>query len=64
MFKVFRVTRSQVVKEIFQLREAISCQLTKWTHFPIQSVQSAFSGTESIKFLGSKIREISPHEIT
>ena len=62
-FKVFKGVNPKFVKEIFQFRDAVPYQFRTQTDFQIPSVHSAFSGTESINFLGPKIWEILPHEI-
>ena len=62
MFKVFKGISPQIVKEIFQFRDAMPYQLRKQTNFQIPSAHSAVNGTESIRFLGIKICEILPHE--
>ena len=52
MFKVFKGISPQILKEIFQFRDAMPYQLRKQTNFQIPSAHSAVNGTESIKFLG------------
>ena len=63
IFKVFKGISPQIVKAIFQFRDAVPYQLRKLRDFQIPSVDSVFSGTGNIKFLGPKIWEILPHEI-
>ena len=50
--KVFKGVSPQILKKIFQSRDAMPCQLRKQTDFKIPSVHSVFNSTESIKFLG------------
>ena len=57
-----RYISPQIVKEIFQFRHAMFYQFRKKPDFQIPSVH-LFSGTETRKFLGTKILEILPHEI-
>ena len=45
----------QILKEIFQFRDAIPYHLRKRTDFQIASVHNVVNGTCSIKFLGPKI---------
>ena len=63
MFEVFIDVSPQIVKEIFQFRDTVPYQLKKQKDFQIPSVRSAFSSTESVKFLGSKNWKILLHEI-
>ena len=63
MFKIFKDMSPQIVKEIFQFRDALSCQLSKQTHFLIAYVHSLFSYTDSIKFPKQKIWKRLPREI-
>ena len=51
MFKVSRGTSSEILKLILQFKDAVLYQLRKQTGFPIPSVHSVFSSTESLKFL-------------
>ena len=48
MFEVFKGISSQIVKEIFQFRDAMPYQLRERTSFQIPSINSVLSGTESI----------------
>ena len=61
MFKIFKGVGPQIVKEIFQLRDAVPYQLRKQSDFQMSTV--LFSDTESIIFLTSKTWEILPHQI-
>ena len=63
MFNVFSGISPRIVKEIFQFRDVVPYQLRQQTDSQIPSVHNVFSGIESIKFLGPKIREILPHEV-
>ena len=63
MFKVSRDLSLEVINKIFQFREGITYELRKRAQFHIPSVHSVFSGTESLKFLGPKIRVLAPNEM-
>ena len=63
MFKVFRGLSLEIVNELFQFREQIPYELRQQPQFQIPWVHSVFSGTESLKFLGSKIWALVPNEI-
>ena len=63
MFKIFKGISPQIEKEIFQFKDALSCQLRKQTNFLIPYVHSAFNCTGSIKFLKPKIWKSLPREI-
>ena len=52
---MFKSISPQIVKEIFQFRDAMHYQLRKQTDFQIPSMQSVFSDTKNTKFLGPKI---------
>ena len=49
MFKVFKGISPQILKEIFQFRDAMPYQLRKQTDFEIPSVNSVCNGTGSLK---------------
>ena len=51
MFKAFKRISLQIVKEVFQFRDAVSYQ----ENAQIFKSHSVFSGTKSIKFIGPKI---------
>ena len=55
MFKVSRGLSPEIANELFQFREQILYELRQRSQFQIPWVQSVFSGTESIKFLGPKV---------
>ena len=63
MFKISKVLCPEIVKELFQFRNDIPGNLRQKFQFHIPPVQTVFSGTESIKFLGPKIWEFIPDEI-
>ena len=63
MFKMFKDISPQIGENIFQFRDALSCQLRKQTNFLIAYVHSLFSCTDSIKFLKPKVWKSLPHEI-
>ena len=60
MFKVLNGENPQIVNEIFRIRDETSYELRQRSSFHIPSVNTVFSGTESIKFLGPKIWELIP----
>ena len=55
MFKVSTDLSPKILHELFQFREQLPYELKQRSQFQIPLVHSVFSGTESIKFLGSKI---------
>ena len=55
MFKVSRGLIPESVNELLQFRKQILYELRQRSQFQIPWVQSVFSGTESIKFLGPKV---------
>ena len=63
IFKVIKGMSSQIEKEIFQFRDAMTYQLRQQADFQIPSVHSVFSGTENMKVLGTKIRKMLPHQL-
>ena len=63
MFKVLNGESPQVVNEIFRVRDETSYELRRRSCFHIPSVNTVFSGTESIRFLGTKISELLPNDI-
>ena len=63
MFKVLNGENPQIVNEIFRIRDETSYELRQRSCFHIPSVNTVFSGTESIRFLGPKIWELIPNDI-
>ena len=63
MFKVLNGENPQIVYEIFRIRDETSYELRQRSCFHIPSVNTVFSGTESIRFLGPKIWELIPNDI-
>ena len=63
MFKVSRGLSPEIVNELFQFRERIPHELRQRLQFQIPWVHSVFSGTESLKFFGPKIRALLPNEM-
>ena len=55
MFKVLNGENPQIVNEVFCIRNETSYELRQRSCFHIPSVNTVFSGTESIQFLGPKI---------
>ena len=63
MFKVLNGENPQIVNETFRIRDETSHKLPQRSCFHIPSVNTVFSGTESIRFLGPKIWELIPNDI-
>ena len=63
MFKVSKGLCPEIVKGLFQFRYDIPYNLRQRSQFHIPPVRKVFSGTESIKYLGSKIWELTPDEM-
>ena len=62
MFKVLNGENLQIVNEIFRVRNETSYEIRQTSCFHIPSVNTVFSGTESIRFLGPKIWELIPND--
>ena len=52
---MFKSISPEIVKDIFQFRDAIHYQLRVQKDFQIPSIQSVSSDTKSTRFLGPKI---------
>ena len=64
MFKVSRGLGPEIVNELFQFREQIPPYgIRQRPQFQIPWVNSVFSGTESLKYLGPKIWALVPNEM-
>ena len=63
MFKVSKGLCPEIVKGLFQFRNDIPYNLRHRSKFHIPPLRTAFSGTESIKYLGPKIWELIPDEM-
>ena len=63
MFKVSKGLWPEVVKGLSQFRNGIRYNLRQRSQFHIPPLQTVFSGTESIKYLGPKIWELIPDEM-
>ena len=63
IFDFLRGLSPEIVYELFQFRESILYELRKRSQFQIPLVHLVFSGTESLKFLGSKIWTLVPNEM-
>ena len=63
MFKVSKGLCPEIVKELFQFRYDIPYFFRQRSQFHIPPVRTVFIGTESIKYLGSKIWELIPDEM-
>ena len=58
MFKVLNDENPEIANEIFRIRNEVSYELRQRSCFHIRSVNTVSSGTESIRFLGSKVWEL------
>ena len=63
MFDFSRGLSPEIVHELFQFRESILYELRQRSQFQIPFVHLLFSGTESLKFLGSKIWTLVPNDM-
>ena len=63
LLKVLNGENPQIVNEIFRIKDETSYELRQGSCFHIPSVNTVFSGTESIRFLGPKIWELIPNDI-
>ena len=63
MLKVFNGENSQIINGIFRIRDETSYEFRQRSCFHIPSVNTVFSGTESIRFLGPKIWELITNDI-
>ena len=55
MFKVINFENPQIINGIYRIREETSYKLQQRSCFRIPTVNTVFSGTESIRFLDPKI---------
>ena len=63
MFKVFQCENPQNLNEIFRIRDETSHELRQRSCFHLPSVNTVLSGTDSIRFLGPEIWELTPNDI-
>ena len=63
MFKLLKCENPQILNEISHIRDKTSYELRQRSCFHIPSINTFFSGTESIRFLGRKIWELAPNDI-
>ena len=63
MFKVINFENPQIINGIFCIRDETSYKLQQRSCFRIPTVNTVFSGTESIRFLDPKIWELIPNDI-
>ena len=63
MFKVLNGENPQIVNEISRIWDETSYKLRQRSCFHTPSVNTVFSGTESIRFLCPKIWELTPIDI-
>ena len=63
MFKVHTKTSSEVIQEVFEVKEQGNYNLQNQTDFVIPWVKSVNDGLESMQLSGSKIRERLPNDL-
>ena len=63
MFKLLKCENSQNVNETSHIRDQTSYDFRQTSCFHIPSINTFFSGRESIRFLGPKIWELAPNDI-
>ena len=63
MFEVLKGENPPIVNEIFRIRDETTYELWQRSCSHIPSVNTVFSGTESIQFLGPTIWELTPNDI-
>ena len=63
IFKVLNDENPQIVNEILRIRDKTSHELRQRSCCHIPSVNTVFSGTEGIRFLDAKTRELIPNDI-
>ena len=63
MFNVLNSENTQIVNEIFRIKNEASYELRQRLRFHMTLVNTVFSGTESIRFLVPKIRELILNDI-
>ena len=63
MFKVLNSENPKILHEIFRIRDETSHELRQRSCLHIPSVNTLFSGTESIRFLSPKIWELISNDI-
>ena len=63
IFKVHRSMRPPIFSELFCRRDDICYNLQSNSYFAVPNVKSVFHGSESISYLGPKIRDIVPLEL-
>ena len=60
MYKIYHGISPTIMNEIFTLRHQNQYNLRNWTYFDVPKVGAVNHGTESVRYLGSKIWEIIP----
>ena len=60
MYKIYHGISPTIINEIFTLRHQNQCNLRNWTYFDAPKVRTVNHGSESVRYLGSKIWEIIP----
>ena len=63
MFKLLKGENPQIVNEVFCIRDETSYELRQRSGSYAPSVNTVFSGTESMQFLGAKNWELIPNDI-
>ena len=60
MYKIYHGISPTIMNEIFTLRHRNQYNLRNWTYFDAPKVKTVNHGSESVRYLGSKIWEIIP----
>ena len=60
MCKIYHGISPTIMNEIFTLRHQNQYNLRNWTYFDAPKVRTINHGSESVRYLGSKIWEIIP----
>ena len=60
MYKIYHGISPTIMNEIFTLRHQNQYNLRNWTYFDAPKVRTVNHGSESVRYLGSKIWEIIP----
>ena len=60
MYKIYHGISPTIMNEIFTLKLQNQYNLRNWTDFDVRIVRTVNHGSESVRYLGSKIWEIKP----
>ena len=60
MYKIYHGISSTIMNEIFTVRHQNQYNVWDWTYLDVTKVRTVNHGSESIRYLGSKIWEIMP----